>query len=352
MNKNDIKAMGYAIATEQASLFKTYIEHHGLSTNPSPFTKGLTSMARNFGNLSLMNPWQDMMQNMAGHLAINKILHIIHKSVDGKKVSQKETQLLARLGIGQEHYSTIAKFTDGNISGGTRFSDWTSWDITNGSESAASKAFQTAVGRSIEEITVNPRLGDKPLLLQQKGAFGNFTNLLFQFKSYMFAATNRILYSGIQNRNDINMYLGVVAMMGMGMLGYVTSSFFRGSKEQLDLSPKNLVIEGLDRSGVLGILGEVINIGRKQLQLGEVSRYKSRDAFGSLLGPTGGSVSELVSLFNKINPLSSAKGEWTTKDAAIIMKLMPVQNVFYLQSINRALFHKVAEGLGATPVND
>lgn len=352
MNKNDIQAMGYAIATEQASLFKTYVEHHGLSTNPSPFTKGLTSLARNFGNLSLMNPWQDIIQNMAGHVAINKILRIVHKSVDGKKVSQKETTLLARLGIGKEHYADIAKFTDGNIMGGTRFSDWTNWDIKTGSESAASRAFQTAVGRSIEEITVNPRLGDKPLLLQQKGAFGNFTNLLFQFKSYMFAATNRILYSGIQNRNDINMYLGIVAMMGMGMLGYVASSITRGSKEQLDLSPTNLLSEGLDRSGVLGILGEVINIGRKQLQLGEVSRYKSRDAFGSLLGPTGGSVSELVSLFNKINPLSSAKGEWTTKDAAIIMKLMPVQNVFYLQSLNRQLFHKVAEGLGATPVND
>jgi hypothetical protein len=352
MNKNDIKAMGYAIATEQASLFKTYVEHHGLSTNPSPFTKGLNSLARNFGNLSLMNPWQDIIQNMAGHVAINKILRIIHKSVDGKKVSQKEMTNLARLGIGQEHFVEIAKFTDGNIHKGTRYSDWTNWDIKTPKESNASRAFQTAVGRSIEEITVNPRLGDKPLLLQQNGALGNFTNLLFQFKSYMFAATNRILYSGIQNRNDINMYLGIVAMMGMGMLGYVASSIARGSKEQLDLSPTNLLSEGLDRSGVLGVLGEIINIGRKQLQLGEVSRYKSRDAFGSLLGPTGGSISELVSLFNKINPLSSAKGEWTTKDAAIIMKLWPVQNVFYLQSINRQLFHKAAEGLGATPVND
>jgi hypothetical protein len=127
---------------------------------------------------------------------------------------------------------------------------------------------------------------------------------------------------------------------------------FRGSTDQLDLSPTNLIIEGLDKSGVLGIFGEAINIGRKQLQLGEVSRYKSRDAFGSVLGPTGGSAAELVALFNKINPLSNAKGEWTTKDAAIIMKLMPLQNLFYLQSLNRQLFHKVAEGLGATPVND
>lgn len=351
ISKNDLRALGYGIETESASQFKSYIEHQGLSTNPSPFTKGLNSLTQAFGNLSLMNPWQDMISNMSGHIAINKLLRIIHKSMDGK-ATQKELTLMARLGVKQEHFADIAKFTKDNVYKGTRYADWTNWDIKTGSESNALKSFQAAVSKSIDEILIIPKMGDKPLLLQQKGAFGNVSKLMFQFKSYMFAATNRIFYSGIQNRNDINFYLGAVAMMGMGMLGYVTSSVFRGSSEQLDLSPKNLILEGVDRSGVLGIFGEAISIGRKQLQLGEVSRYKSRDAFGSVLGPTGGSASELISLFNKINPLSSAKGEWTTKDASIIMKLMPLQNLFYLQSINRALFHKAAEGLGATRVDD
>lgn len=351
ISKNDLRALGYGIETEAATQFKSYIEHHGLSTNPSPFTKGLNALTRTFGNLSLMNPWQDMIQNMSGHIAINKLLNIVHKAVDGK-ATQKELTLVARLGIGQEHFEAIARHTKDNVYKGTRFADWSNWDIKTQSDSYALKAFQSAVTKSIDEIAIIPKLGDKPLLLQQKGAFGNISKLMFQFKSYLLAATNRILYSGIQNRNDINMYLGVVSMMGMGMLGYVASSVFRGSSDQLDLSPKNLLTEGLDRSGVLGIFGEAINIGRKQLQLGEVSRYKSRDAFGSVLGPTGGSASELVALFNKINPLSSAKGEWTTKDAAIIMKLMPLQNLFYLQRLNRQLFHNVAEGLGATPVND
>jgi hypothetical protein len=352
ISKNDIRALGYAIETEQGSQFKSYIEHHGLSTNPSPFTKGLNSLTRHFGNLSLMNPWQDMIQNLSGHMAINKILHIVHKSVDGKSVSKKETALVARLGVGNEHYADIAKFTKDNVHKGTRYADWTNWDIKSIPEANALKAFQGAVAKSIDEIAIVPNLGDKPLLLQQKGAFGNMSRLMFQFKSYLLAATNRILYAGIQNKGDINMYLGVVSMMGMGMLGYTASSWFRGSKDEIDLSPKNILREGLDRSGVLGIFGEGINIGQKLFQLGEVSRYKSRDAFGSVLGPTGGSASQLVSLFNKLNPLSSAKGEWTTKDAEAVMRLMPLQNLFYLQKINRQLAHNIAEGLGATPVND
>lgn len=350
ISKNDIRALGYAIETELGTQSKTYIEHSGLSTNPSPFTKGLNSLTRSFGNLSLMNPWTDMIQNMSGHIAINRILTTVHKLVDGQKVSKKERTLVARLGIAPEHFDQIAKFTKDNVYKGTRFADWTNWDIQTIPEANALKAFQAAVGKSIDEISLSPNLGDKPLLLQQKGAFGHMTNLMFQFKSFLFAATNRILYSGIQNVNDMNLYLGAVSMMGLGMLGYVASSHLRGSSEELDLSAKNLLREGVDRSGILAIFGEGLNIGQKLFQLGEVSRYKSRDAFGSVLGPTGGSASQLVSLFNKLNPLSSAKGEWTTKDAEAVMRLMPLQNLFYLQKINRQLAHNIAEGLGATPV--
>ncbi len=348
ISKNDIRALGYAVETELATQFKSYVEHNGLSTNPSPFTKGLNSLTRNFGNLSMMNPWQDMIQNMAGHMAINKILNIVHKSIDGK-ATQKELTNIARLGISQENFADIAKFTKDNVYNGTRFADWTNWDIKTGSESNALKSFQAAVSKSIDEVSIVPNLGDKPLALQQKGFWGgDIPRLMFQFKSFMLAATNRILYAGIQNKGDINLYLGIVSMMGLGMLGYTTSSFLRGSEP--DLSPKNLLREGLDRSSVLGIFGEGINIGQKMFQLGEVSRYKSRDSIGSVLGPTGGSVSDLVKLFNKINPLSSAKGEWTTKDAEVVMRLMPLQNLFYLQRINRSLSHNIAEWLGATPV--
>lgn len=347
MTNNEIRAMGYAIETESASIFKSYMQHNGLSSGPNPFTKSLNSLTRNFGNLSLMNPWTDMVQSMAGHMSINFILRDVNNIVAGKKVSQKKRANLARLGIAEEHFSDIAKFTKDNFYKGTRFSDWQNWDIKTRSESYALQAFKGAVSKSIDEVSIMPKLGDKPLFLHQKGAIGNITRLTFQFKSYLMAVTNRVFYAGIQNRYDINQYTGLVAMMGLGMLGYMASSALRGSKEEIDLSPKNLLREGLDRSGALGILGEGINIGQKLFQLGEVSRYKSRDAFGSAFGPTGGSMSELVQLFNKLNPVSSAKYQWTTKDTETVMRLMPLQNLFYLQKINKMIMGKAAEALGA-----
>src|SRR5690606_37599558 len=47
-SKNDLRALGYGIETESATQFKSYIEHHGLSTNPSPFTKGLNALTKSF----------------------------------------------------------------------------------------------------------------------------------------------------------------------------------------------------------------------------------------------------------------------------------------------------------------
>lgn len=351
ISKNDAQAIGYAIETQQATLFKSYIEHSGLSTNPSPFTKGLDSLTRNFGNLSLMNPWTDMVQGMAAHIAINKILRIVHLSVDGKKVSQKSITNLARLGIGQEHFKEIAKFTKGNVHKGTRFADWANWDIKTRPEANALRVMQAAVAKSIDEITIVPSFGDKPLVLQQKGVYGRIARMMMEFKSYFFAATNRILYSSIQNRNDINTYLGIASMMGLGALSYIASSVARG--DDPDLSAKNLLKEGLDRSAVLGIFGEGINIGRKMFRLGDVSRYQSRDAFGSTLGPTGGTLNEMKDLFNDLlNPFTDTQRPMTTKDVDVIMKLMPLQNLFYFRRILRSMMHEGAQSMGVLPVNN
>ena len=216
ISKNDLRAIGYGIETELAGQFKNYLEHHGLSTNPSPFTRGLESLTRTFGNLSLMNPWQDMIQNLSGHIAINKILTIVHKIEAGQKVTKRETTNLARLGIGQEHFADIAKFTKDNVYKGTRFADWTNWEIKTPSERNALKSFQAAVSKSINEIAIVPNLGDKPLTLSQKGIFGTLSKLMFQFSNYLcLLQQTEFFIQDFQNKSDINLYMGAISHDGI-----------------------------------------------------------------------------------------------------------------------------------------
>ena len=347
-SKRDLRAIGYACNTQIATIVKQYAEHGGLSTSPSPFTKGLNSLTQAFGNLTMMNPWTDMIQNMAGHVSISRILDLVHDHVGGKSLSKKDSEFLARIGIGQEHFGTIARHTKDNVVDGTRTANWTQWDIQTPADANALRSFQEAVGRCIDEVTLVPNMGDKPLLLRQKGALGNITSMLFQFKSFMFAAQNRLFYAGIQNLNDVNFYTGAVAMVGLGMLGYICSSFLRGKDlDEIDMSSTHLIRESIDRSGVLAILGEGMNIGAKVLQIGDVSRYQSRTAFGSTFGPTGDAAYQLLQTASKLIPISENYQDWTTSDAQTLLRLMPLQNAFYLHRINRLLAKNAALELGA-----
>lgn len=353
MNKTDLRGIGYGIETELGTRLKSYSEHQGLSTDPSPFTKGLDSLTKNFGNLSVMNHWNSMAQNMVGHASINRTLEMIHKIVKQEKVPKKEIERLARLGISQENFSDIYKFTKNNIdpSTGAYFSNWSNWDITNPFEAEALRQFKASVGKEIDTTIITPGLGDKPLFAHE--TFGRFNlplgNFILQFKSFLFAATNRILYSGIQRANDINIYQGIVSMLALGGLSYVAASYLRGTEP--DLSAINLGRESLDKSGLLGIWGEVFNIGQKALGFGSVSRYKSRDIVGSLIGPSGGSIDELARVLRKIKSSIDGEANLTTKDTEKIMRLIPLQNLFYLHGLNRAVNKKVSTELGAVPTD-
>lgn len=350
ISKRDLRAIGYGIETDLGTRIKSYTEHEGLSTDPSPFTKGLDTLTRNFGNLSLMNHWNSMMQNLAGHVSINRTLETIHKYVGGKPVPIKDLERLARLGIDKEHFDTLYKFTENNLdSSGAYFADWQNWNITNASEATALRQFQASVGKEIDNIVIVPGLGDKPLLAHQSWGNVPVGKLVLQFKSFLMASTNRVLYSGIQRRSDQNVYQGIVAMLSLGALSYIATSYLRGSEP--DLSYKNLRREALDKSGLLGIWGEAFNIGQKALGFGEVSRYKSRDILGSLIGPSGGAVTEMFALMNKIRASTLGEDVLTTKDTEKILRLIPLQNLFYLNQLNRSVNKKVSTELGAVPVD-
>lgn len=345
ITKQDLRGIGYGIETELGTRIKSYAEHSGLSTNPSPFTKGLDSLTQNFGNLSFMNHWNSLMQNLAGHVSINRSLETIHKFVKGEKIKPKDIERMARLGVDKEYFETIYKFTKDNIDeSGAHYADWQNWDIKNSFEAEALREFQASVGKEIDTIVILPGLGDKPLIAQTP-----LGKVLLQFKSFLFASTNRVLYSGLQRRSDINVYQGVVSMMALGALSYTATSYLRGSPP--DTSYKNLSREALDRSGLLGIWGEVFNIGQKALGFGEVSRYKSRDIWGSLVGPSGGAITEMLTLLNKVRATTTGEDFLTTKDAEKIMRLLPLQNLFYLNQLNRAVNKKVSTELGAVPVD-
>lgn len=347
MAKKDLQSMGYAMESILGTKIKSFAEHSGLSTEPGVFSRAFDSLTQAFGNLSLMNPWNDMVQAMAGHMGINRILDVIHRVSLGKSVTQKELTKIAKLGIDKDNFEIIYKFTKNNIDErtGVLYADWTNWDVTSPKEIKALKQFQAAVGKEIDNVSIIPGLGDKPLFGRTMA--GKF---LFQFKSFLMATTNRTLYPSIQNRTDIEVYTGYASMLALGALSYIATSYAKGKEP--DLSFSKLSHEALDRSGLLGIWGETFNIGQKVLGFGGVSRYQSRNWYGAVGGPTVGAISEVLGVMNKVKGSISGEDYYTTKDAEKVMRLFPLQNLFYLQQLNKATTNKIATSLGAIPVED
>ena len=107
---------------------------------------------------------------------------------------------------------------------------------------------------------------------------------------------------------------------------------------------------GIDRSGMLGILIDVHNIGEKATAgaLGinalfggpAMSRFAARNATASLLGPTSGLVESGVKVSAALG-----KGEFRRSDLRQLRRLLPYQNLFYLRWLLTQVQDATAEQL-------
>lgn len=342
MSKDDIQAMGYALETVKGTRLKSMAGHQGLSTQPSFFGRTFDKVVETFGNFTFMNQWNDTQQVIAGTMSINRTLKAIEAWHNGT-ITKEEVTRLARLGIDKGQYQSIYDLwkKHGGSEGGTHFANWVNWELKTHNDRAALEAFKRATSAEIDSVVIVPGLGDKPLI-----AHTNLGKLLLQFKSFAFAATNKVLFAGIQRRNDANTYWGMATMLGLGAFSYAATQVIRGN-DNIDLSFGKLSREAIDRSGLLGILSEVYNMAEKAgLGFGtQASRYQSRSLWGAMLGPSTGAFDEMFALFNSIR---KADGEHplTTKDFEKILRLAPYQNLFYTYYLSRKVSGAVAKKLG------
>ena len=170
-----------------------------------------------------------------------------------------------------------------------------------------------------------------------------------QFKSFAFASSQQVLIARLQQK-DMAALSGFISAISLGMLTYYLKTI--GAGKELSQDPNKWIIEGLDRSGYLGILMEVNNISEKvtggkvgvnALIDGEVmSRYASRNITSTLIGPTAGQVSDATSISAAI-----FKGEITEADVKDFRQFLPYQNLFYLRSI----FDEMEDSLKETIAN-
>ena len=267
--------------------------------------------------LTLMNFWNNMWDDLSGTMFTSQIGRVIE---GGGNASDKaaikflglDTKALKKIQAQWEQHAT-------KLEGGVRVANLDSW-----TDLEAKRMYKLAMKKSGELIAIRKDIGDTPLFMYQ-GAF----DVITQFKGFMFATMNKTFLAGLQIA-DRKVAVSLITMVGLGALTYILRNAAYG--KDIDWSPENLLIEGIDRSGVLHLFMEASNIGdkifgvglRSSMGLGYSSKYTDRSQLGSLLGPSYGLAESYVKAMK-------------SGDRKDLEKIAPFWRLFYVQALMQAL---------------
>lgn len=288
------------------------------------FERGLQYATDNFGRINLMDYWTTGVKQLHAVTMQNSVIDGLLKG----KVDKR----LARLGIDDGNAQAIAAELKKHATkvDGVYLSNARNWDSP-----ALERIWGAAIRKESDRVIVVPGQ-EKPLFMSSE-----LGKTVFQFKSFMFSSTQRMTIAALQSQ-DHNSLAGVLMLTSLGMMSYSFKQWNAGREIAED--PVELMIEGIDRSGVLGGIMEINNTVEKlssnnfgmRAVLGvevPAARFASRSMSENLLGPTFGSF--LDTSLRVANAGLSEDG-WNESDTRALRRLLPYQNLTYIrQSLDR-----------------
>ena len=325
------RVKGYKLARQEAELGAVALERdlaqriHNLADlshvnyGESKFRKFTGNLTSTFSKFTGINMWNDAFKGMNFVLAQNRIINSLLKLDKTGKINKRELSFLKELGLDEnnslEIIDQLKKYSrkdDGfNISG------IDSWD-----NQEAKRMFQTALLGQVNRSIITKSIGDMPLWANTE-----LGRTVLQFKSHAFASLNKLTGRAVQSLDDRRTYEALVSLVGMGML----VQYLKDVARQKDISTdaEYWFKNGLDRSGLLTILGEFssipLMIGNKVgLDVEAPSRYEHKRLFGTMVGPTFGLP------FQVLEDLYTDNNKNLTRN---FVSNIPFQNLFYLRNI-------------------
>jgi len=297
------------------------------SQGGTAFERGVRSMAGSFGKINLMDYWTAGVKQLHAVTMQNRIIPELRAGKYDKRLGNLGIDEGNAKGIGKQ-LSKYAEQIDGVWIANT--SKWDNPDLA--------LIYGGALRKESDRVIVIPGQ-EKPLFMSTE-----LGKSIFQFRSFMFSATQRMMIAGIQGQ-DAHFMQGVVGLTTLGMMSYAFKQWDAG--RELSDDPRDWVVEGIDRSGVLGIVMEANNTMEKisnnnfgiRPMLGTAtpaSRFASRSRSEAFLGPSFGSLLETTL---KVAGASADGEEWKESDTRTLRRLLPYQNLL----IFRQALDKVEE---------
>ncbi len=285
--------------------------------------------AEKFGRINLMDQWTSGVKQLHAVTMQTSVIDGLMKGKFDKRLS--------RLGISEADAKNITNQVKkhGSKTDGIWLSGAKNWDSPE-----LERIWGAALRKESDRVIVVPGQ-EKPLFMSTE-----LGKAIFQFRSFMFSSTQRMLVAGLQGQ-DYNALGGFMMLTSLGTMAYVFKQWDAG--REISDDPMVWITEGIDRSGSLGIIMEINNtvekISNNNFGLRPVigasqpsSRFASRSQLEGLLGPSFGSFGETTL---RVLSAGTQDREWTDSDTRALRRLLPYQNLMIL----RQGFDKIEESI-------
>lgn len=214
--------------------------------------RNFANVARSiFAKASGLTTITNMGKTLAGITIQQKVLRLAslaaRKNFDA--IPKRDQQWMARLGVGREYAGVLGeafeqygeKLSDGFLTPNTHM-----WDAADPALRNLKRRYYLAVKKATDEVIITPGAGDTPFRMSHPVG-----KVLTQFMSFMLAAGPRIAMNATTS-GAYAQTLGMVTMTTLGAISFALREAIKGN--DVPSNPGTLVAEGIDRSGLLGMV--------------------------------------------------------------------------------------------------
>jgi hypothetical protein len=324
LSKSELRKAAVAVDAVLGLRAHSFADTGDMFGNRLAFERILTSGANAMFMVNGLNAWNQVLKEIAGNVTMLRMTEGIMKP--WKTLSKADKEKFLKNGIDENSHMQMqflikkrGEKIDGEWLPNT--DDWN--DVT------MRLKFRNALNQNVDRIIVTPGAGDRALWTSTE-----LGSMLTQFKSFGQSATQRMVISGLQERDGAFMQ-GAVLLVGMGLLVNEIKRSQYGIDRPETFQQK--LVNAVDRSGITGFFMDVNNAVEKlsHNRLGlrslvEEPRYMPFGAkMNAVLGPAGGTVSNFGSIATDI--LTGQVDKGTAKTARFVTPLSnhPVMDPFY-----------------------
>ena len=327
---NEVKLAGTAL---DMALQTTAMRLTGMQDMAPRFSKAEAAMGyltNGFFIANLLSPWNAMIKQAAGIAVSHKMLGDAISWSSGTLSKAGQARMLSA-GFNIDDAKKIAQIfkVHGETINDVRLPNTQLWDDLPGFKPGDAKKLQTkyraALARDVDATVVTPGAGDQPLWVHN-----TFGRLIAQYKSFGFAAANKVLVPGLQYKDAAQLHGAMMAVFTGGMISVARDRMNNMSQEK---SLAGFVADGIDQSGLLGWyfqannMVEAIsdgNIGLRPM-IGERQNFSRRYAAGQI-SPSLTTISRASSIFGDV-----VTGNVDHNTRLTTQRMIPGNTLFYLK---------------------